>query len=111
MKEKMKIDYKGRWGKDGTHYTQTITINDKIALSFNKYIEEEKDKIKNNFVYTNEEMKLLCYCDSLEMGSNYTHLTTLEHFITFYKKFVYDPPKKDKSFERILYRNTIIKVI
>lgn len=75
------------------------------------FIEEEKNKIKNNFIYTNEDMKLLCYVDFLEMGLNFTHLTTLEYFITFYKKFVYNPPKKDANFERILYRNTIIKVV
>lgn len=107
----MTIDYKKHFGPGGTVYRQTITINDKMAIKFNKYLQKEKEKIINNFIYTNEQLDLLSI-EPLEMGANYTHLPTINHFTTFYVKNFINGPKKDKNFQRILFdRNTIINVI
>ena len=105
------INYKKEWGNDGTVYTQTITISKEIAKKFNKYIEGIKKEISKKFVYSNQDMKILYYLENLEEGKNFTTLTELNYFKGFYIKNIYIPPKKDKDIERILWRNTIIKVI
>lgn len=104
----MKVNYFKKWGNDGTCYTQTITINKDIMFKFNNYVKKEKNKLNNKKIYSNDEMRILYYLETLESGINYTTLTTLRQFIYFYSIYI---SKKDKNFKRILYRNTIINVI
>lgn len=103
------IDYKKEFGADGTVYTQTITTTKEIIKKFNAYIEEIQEKAKNKFVLSNEDMKNLYCLDLLLNDKNYINLTTLDHFKTFYIKEIYKPAKRDLDFERIKWRNTIIR--
>lgn len=107
----MKINYQKKWGNDGTCYTQTIKIDKDMAEKFNKYVVEIKDSVVKKFIYNNADMKIMCYLEPLLEGVNYTHLTTLEHFHTFYLKNYIHGAKRDKNFERILHRNTIIEIV
>lgn len=107
----MKINYFKEWNNDGTVYTQTITIEKKYIEKFNELVRAKREEISKKFIISGEEMKILSYLEELQEGKNYTHLTTLDFFMKFYLKYIYEPPKKDKDFERILWRNTIIKVI
>ena len=110
----MKINYLKKYGTDGTVYNQTITIDIETAKMFNDYIKMKKMQVEQAFkekrTYSNEDMKILYYLEELKEGKNYTHLTTLDYFMNFYLKCIYEPPKKDKTYERILWRNTIINV-
>lgn len=110
----MKVSYRKNWSKDGTFYNQTITIDKKTAALFNSYVEKilnkDKEEIQKNHIITNEQSMREYYLKRLAIGVNYTYLTTLDYFMSFYLKTIYEPPKKDKNFERILNRNTIIFV-
>lgn len=110
----MIINYLQRWGTDGAHYTQTIKIDKVVAEKFNNYLLKLKSEIDNNFFknhyYSENDLKIKSL-DYLWDGVNFTNLIHLELFINFYLKEIYQPPKKDKNFERILHRNTIIEVI
>ena len=105
------INYKKEWSNDGTVYNQTIKVNKKIMKDFNKYIKIKKEAVQNKHILSNEDMKILYYLEYIEEGKNYTTLTTLDYFIKFYWHNIYIPPKKDRTFERMLWRNTIIQVI
>lgn len=105
----LKIDYKKSYGNDGTVYSQTITTTKEIIKKYNEYVEKTKEAIHKNFVLSNENLKSLTYLKPLQYNINYLHLTELNHFKRFYLKEIYQPPKKDIDFERILWRNTIIK--
>jgi hypothetical protein len=107
----MKVNYQKKWGNDGTVFTQTIKIDKDMAEKFNKYVVEIKDEVVKKFIYSNEDMKILSYLEPLLDNINYTSLTTLNHFRNFYLKNYIHGAKRDKNFERILYRNTIIEVI
>ena len=110
----MKVSYRKNWSKDGTFYNQTITIDKKTAVLFNnfmfKILNKDREEIQKNHIITGEQIMRECYLKRLASGANYTHLTTLNYFMSFYLKTIYEPPKKDKDFERILNRNTIIFV-
>lgn len=111
MIKNIKVSYGKRWNpKTGTCYKQMITLNDKIAMEFNNFVEEEKKKVVNNFFYSENDLKLLSI-EPLEMGINFTNLIVLNWFIYFYKKFYISSVKKDKDFERITINNTILNVI
>lgn len=99
----MKINYLKNWGNDGTVYNQTITIDKNIMGKFNEYINKIK-AIRESQRYST------IYIENLKEGKNYVTLTTLDYFMKFYLKYIYEPPKKDKMYERILWRNTIINV-
>lgn len=105
------INYQKEWGNDGTVYSQTITTTKEIAKKFNEYIKGIKQEIAKKFVYSNEDMKILYYLEDLKEGKNFTTLTELNYFKGFYIKNIYQPPKKDRDIARILWRNTIIKII
>ena len=105
------INYCKQWGNDGTVYTQTIKINKKMAEKFNAYIQELKQEATKKFVFSNADMKILYYLEELKEGKNYTTLSQKDYFIAFYLKEIYEAPKKDRDFERILDRNTIFEVI
>lgn len=107
----MKINYQKKWGNDGTVYTQTIKIDKDMAEKFNKYIMEIKETLVGKFIYSNEDMKIMSCLETLENKMNYTTLTTLNYFKTFYLKNYIHGAKRDKDFERILYRNTIIEIV
>lgn len=110
----IKISYQKKWSNDGTFYNQTITIDQKTAVLFNSFVEKildkDKEEIQKNHIITNEQAKRESYLKRLALGANYTYLTTLDYFMKFYLQTIYEPPKKDKTYERILNRNTIIFV-
>lgn len=111
----MIINYRKTWGNNGTVYNQTITINKDIAEKFNRYVLDIKNQINNKKSWNDKDLKIFCYLKMLEINTlfetlNYINLTTLDYFIKFYLKTIYEPPKRDKTFERIKWRNTIIKV-
>lgn len=106
----MKINYLKEWGNDGTVYNQTITIDMETAKKFNEFIRKLKLVACKKFIYSNEDMKILYYLEELKEGKNFTGLTELDYFMKFYLKEIYEPPKRDRDYERILNRNTIIKV-
>lgn len=110
----VKVSYRKNWSKDGTFYNQTIAIDWLIAHEFNQYIidilqKDKKETIKTH-VISNEQLQRQMFLEPLKLGVNFTHLTTLDYFMKFYLNTIYEPPKKDKTFERILNRNTIILV-
>ena len=111
----MIINYQKRWNPEtGTCYTQTIKINNNIKEKYNKYLLDIKTDIDKKFFknhcYSENDLKIkgINYLDN---GINFTNLIHLQTFIEFYLKIIYTPPKKDKNFGRILWRNTIIEVV
>lgn len=110
----MKVNYLKEWGNDGTVYNQTITIDIETAKMFNQYIQMKKQQVEQSFkekkTYSNEDMKILYYLEEIKEGKNFTSLTELDYFMKFYLHNIYEPPKRDKNYERILNRNTIINV-
>lgn len=110
--KKLTIDYKKHFANDGAVYTQTIKIPFNIAFEFNLYVNELKEKTEKKSFYTSEDLKILDYLMHINFyNKTFINLTTLDYFKTFYIKKIYKPAKRDKDFERILWRNTIIKVI
>ena len=112
----MKVSYIKNYGNDGTIYNQMITINKEIAEEFNKYILNIKNQINYKKIWSNEDLRISSYAKMLDIHLytptiNYINLTTLDQFMKFYLKTIYEPPKRDKNYERILNRNTIIKVV
>ena len=107
----MKVSYLEEWTDDGIIYNQTITIEKKYIEKFNEIVKAKKEEILKKIIHSYEDMKVYCCLQELKVGKNYTNPTTLDYFMKFYLKYIYEPPKKDKNFERILERNTIIKVI
>lgn len=105
------IDYKRNFGEDGTIYTQTITTTTEIIKKYNIFIEKVKEKIHKKFTFDDKDLKALTYLKTLSSNDiNYLHLTELDYFKTFYVKEIYQAPNRDIDFERILKRNTIIKI-
>lgn len=107
----MKVNYLKEYGTDGTVYNQTITIEKEYLDKFNEIVNNEKIEINKKFLLSSYDMKILSYLENLKEGKNYVTLTTLDYFIKFYRKFIYIPIKDDKNFQRILWRNTVIKVV
>ena len=110
---KLKVDYKKHWGKDGTVYNQTITIDPNFMKLYNNFLLDKKIKIDNNFynthTYSEEDLKIKSI-DYLEKGNNFTnliHLRLLLEFIIYYNK----NNNNKINYKRILYRNTIVKVV
>lgn len=110
MNKKMIVNYQQRWDKAGYHYTQTITIDKKTMEDFNNYIIQLKKETSKNFIYTNEDLKIMDL-ELLKVGINYANLNHLDLFIRYYLHNIYIPPKKDKDLSRILDRNTVFYVI
>lgn len=118
MKDNKKIivNYCKRWNPEtGTCYTQTIKIDNTTKMMFNHYLtnakkQAEKNFIKNKHCYSENDLKIKSL-NYLSSGVNYTNLIHLQLFIEFYLKALYTPPKKDRDYERILWRNTILEVI
>lgn len=110
----IKISYRKKWSNDGTFYNQTITIDKKTAILFNNFIfkilNKDREEIQKNHIITGEQIMRECYLKRLASGANYTHLTTLDYFMKFYLQAIYKAQKKDKTYKRILNRNTIIFV-
>lgn len=114
----MKVNYRKNYSNNGTAYNQTITINKETAEKFNKYVLYIKNKINYKKSWSNEDLKTSLYLKMLEINThfetlNYINLTTLDCFMKFYLTWIYirKAPKRDKNYERIKWRNTIIKVI
>lgn len=104
------ISYQKEYGKNGTIYNQTIKISKEIQENFNKYLKEIKNNINFKKQWSNEDLKISCYTECLQEGKNFLTLTMLDLFMKFYLKTLYTPPRKDSTYERIKWRNTIIKV-
>lgn len=105
--ENCKVNYIKKYSKNGTVYNQTLTINFDMAWNFNKYVNELKEKISDHFYYTNEDLKILDYLETINFyNPTFTNLTTLDYFIEFYKENYINGPQKNKFFERIKRRNT-----
>ncbi len=114
MDQKIIINYQKHFGETGTCYNQTIKINQKIAKQFNQYIREKRNKISGKILMTSEELGILRYAGEIDTRKNsitFLSLTMLDLFMKFYLHNIYEPPKRDKTYERILWRNSIIKVI
>ena len=95
----MKINYKKNYGNNGTVYNQTITIDKEFAEKFNRYILDVKNNINYKKCWSDEDLKIFCYLKMLEINTqfetlNYINLTTLDYFIKYYLKTIYEPPKK-----------------
>lgn len=112
MDKEIIISYNKNFDNNGYVYNQVIKITENIASKFNKYLEERKANIYiKNKLLSDKELKILCTNYLISNENNYLTLTGLQLFIDFYLEKIYKPPKKDKTFERILWRNTMIKVI
>lgn len=110
----MKVSYRKSFDKKGTCYNQTITIDKETGVKFNNYVEtileNDKEKLNKTNIWNEEELQRGMFLKQLTLGVNYTNLITLDCFMKFYLHEIYEPPKKDKFFERIKNRNTIIIV-
>ena len=76
----MKISYRKNWDSEGTCYNQTVTIpKDKSKLfikTVNNSIKLTLDSINNKEVLSSNDFKLKCYLKPIQLGINYTTLTT-----------------------------------
>ena len=104
---KIVIDYKKRCGNNGTVYDQMATIDKNTMEEYNQFLNDLKTEIDLNFmkthIYSENDLKIKSI-DFLEKGVNFTNLIHLNLFIVFCQK-----TKRDIT--RLLYRNTIIKVV
>ena len=112
----LKVNYLSDWDKNGTHYNQNIKITFQLAKGFNWYVNKIKEEIekksKKTHITSGVDMEILTYLQKLDLKEkNYLTLTTLNYFMTYYIKYVYQAPKRDKNYERILHRNTIISIV
>lgn len=76
---KYKVSYKKEWSNDGTTYRQTITIfipNKEKLDKINSYIREYKKHSGNWMVNT--------YLTEMNLGKNYTNLTTADYMVINY---------------------------
>lgn len=93
-----KVSYRNEWGNDGTHYSQTITIiipNEHILKHLiNANIKAYREQCGSWMVQT--------YLKELNMGKNYTKLTTAEYIVVNFLNPADTRIKRD--------RNTIINV-
>lgn len=104
---KIIIDYKKHYGNNGTVYDQTATIDKNTMEEYNNFLNDLKTEIDLKFTkkrtYSENDLKIKSI-DFLEKGVNFTNLIHLNLFIVFCQK-----TKRDIT--RLLYRNTIIKVV
>jgi hypothetical protein len=107
---KIKVDYKKHWGKDGTCYSQTITLK----KDFLKYINKQIDNYFNSSVEVREIIAdnsgistyYDCYLDKINVEEKYNYLTLTQLlFIEYYLDI------NNYDTRRVKYRNTIIKVV
>lgn len=109
---KCKVNYIKKYSKDGTVYNQTVTIPFDIAWNFNKYVNDLREEVGSHFYYTNEDLKILDYLETINFyNPTFTTLTTIDYFIEFYKNNYINGPQKNLFFERIKRRNTCFIVI
>jgi hypothetical protein len=106
--KKLKVDYKKRWGTDGTVYDQTITLNKDFIKYINKNIkyyhnatDEVKEIITKNIGFSKYYD---CYLEELDTTKNinYLYITQLQ-FIYYYLSI------NNYDVKRVKLRNTIIK--
>lgn len=103
----MKVNYIKKHDRNGTSYNQTVKIPFNMAFEFNKYVESLKTKIADQFYCSNEDLKILDYLEKINFyNPTFTTLTTIDHFIEFYKNNYINGPQKDLFFERLKRRNT-----
>ena len=107
--DKITINYKKEFNiYNEKEYNQTIIVSNEIKEKYNEYIKELKEIHKE---WADLDGTILHhYVKFLRDGKNYLTFFDLDYFKKFYLKKIYTPPKKDKNFERILNRNTIIFV-
>lgn len=108
----MKVDYKKRWGENGTCYSQFITIDSWIMAEYNNYLNKLKKEIENNFklkkTYSEKDLNIKSI-DFLKKGINFTNLIHLDIFLMLLNEL--NKKGYNFNFKRVLYRNTIIKAI
>ena len=106
----IKVDYKKHWGKDGTVYSQTITLEKDFLKYINKNIDyyfnassEVKETIADSIGFSTYYDY---YLEKLDLKEEYNYLTLTQlRFIAYY---LY---KNNYDLKRVLHRNTIIKVV
>jgi len=110
----IKINYRKIIDKNGNVYNQTITITKDICEEYNEFVKnlmiERYLKLTNKKAVTEQEKELLTCARILEKGLNLITMDDLDYFMKFYL-WTTTLPKENKTFERILWRPTIIKVI
>ena len=99
------INYQKHWRNDGTVYRQTITINKKLMDKYNNLLKKEYKRLKEQRIFSNEDMKIKYYTFLLKKWSNFLHLTWLYYFWNIVLQYKIDTKNRLK-----LDRNTIIKV-
>lgn len=106
--KKIKVNYRQNWGKDGTHYTQTITLDKSFIKYVNKNIKyyfnatpEVRETIANSVGFSTYYD---CYLEELDLKETYNFLTHTQLMFIYYYLEV-----NNYDTRRILDRNTIIK--
>ena len=108
----MIIDYKKHYGNDGTVYNQTIKIDKWLKEYHNNYLLKLKIETDNNFIKNhsyNDKDLIIKSIEYLENGINYTNLIQLDIFLQVIDELNHNG--YNFNFKRILWRNTIIKII
>lgn len=107
--KKIKVNYRQNWGKDGTHYDQTITLDKSFIKYINKNIRyyfeaapEVKETIAKSVGFSTYYD---CYLEELNEKEAYNYLTLTQLRFIYYYLAV-----NNYDVKRVLYRNTIIKV-
>ena len=102
--DKIKVSYQKEWCRDGTVYTQTITIKKDFFRTLNDSIKEEiNNNYKNCKLYAcGDRLRATTYLQELDTNKNkhFLRLTQLNFIIPYLQN---SRVKKD--------RNTILKVV
>lgn len=106
----LKVSYNKEMGEDGYIFDQKIRIDRNLAKNFNKYIENTKNNINNNYsknhIMNYRDLKILNNLNILYKDYNYLNLTQLHYFMYYLSYY------EHKNIRRIFNnRNTIIEII
>lgn len=106
----LKVSYNKEIGEGGYVYNQKIKVNKEIVEKFNKYINQVRTKINDNYKEKHsidyKNLKVLSYLEPLYKNYNYLSLTQLHYFMYYLSYY------EHKSIKRIFNnRNTIIEII
>lgn len=106
--KKIKVNYRQNWGKDGTHYTQTITLDKGFIKYINKniryYFDADYDVKETIAESVGFSTYYDCYLEELDEKETYNYLTLTQLRFIYYYLAV-----NNYDVKRVLYRNTIIK--
>jgi len=110
MKKKIKVNYRQNWSDAGTHYTQTIYLSKKFVDYINLLIRDYHNSSYENKEILASQVGFSIYYDmyleeiDLEKGYYFMNITQLK-FIYYYLNI------NNYDTKRILYRNTMLKVV